>query len=138
MINENISARQGVENDDRNVVCLVGHILTNSLTKVFAATRRTARRNVMTPKRRSSSITVLLLTIVVAAPQLAYGYATFTHEQLIDLAWNNSIPAPRRSTSGRRMLTRTAVASFRTSGTIPSEKNSSATSLITCAVVTLF
>ena len=45
----------------------------------------------MTPKRRTSSITVLLLTIVVAAPQLAYGYATFTHEELIDLAWNNSI-----------------------------------------------
>lgn len=44
----------------------------------------------MTPKRVSPSIVTLLL-LVVAAPQCGFGYATFTHEELIDLAWNDSI-----------------------------------------------
>ena len=32
-----------------------------------------------------------MLMVAVAAPQLGLGYATFTHEELIDLAWNHSI-----------------------------------------------
>lgn len=44
----------------------------------------------MTLKRRSLSIAILVM-MSVAAPQLAFGYGTFTHQALIDLAWNNSI-----------------------------------------------
>ena len=44
----------------------------------------------MTPKRVCPSIATLVL-LVVAAPQCGFGYATFTHQELIDLAWNDSI-----------------------------------------------
>ena len=38
-----------------------------------------------------SRIAIMILSIVGSVPQLASGYATFTHEELIDLAWNDSI-----------------------------------------------
>jgi hypothetical protein len=38
-----------------------------------------------------SCIAIPVLWIVGSAPQLASGYATFTHQELIDLAWNDSI-----------------------------------------------
>ena len=38
-----------------------------------------------------SCIAIPILWIVGSVPQLASGYATFTHEELIDLAWNDSI-----------------------------------------------
>ena len=44
----------------------------------------------MTAKRLCPSIAALVLLAVVA-PQCGFGYATFTHEELIDLAWNDSI-----------------------------------------------
>jgi Zinc dependent phospholipase C len=33
----------------------------------------------------------LLLSIALSAPQSAFGYATFTHLEMIDLAWKDSI-----------------------------------------------
>ena len=45
----------------------------------------------MRPKHGNPSTAVLMLMVAVAAPQLGFGYATFTHEELIDLAWNHSI-----------------------------------------------
>jgi hypothetical protein len=49
------------------------------------------KRNAITTKLGSPSITILVLTVAMVAPRLAFGYATFAHEELIDLAWNNSI-----------------------------------------------
>ena len=45
----------------------------------------------MTLKRRSHLIALSVLMAALAAPQLAFGYAMFTHEELIDLTWNDSI-----------------------------------------------
>jgi len=44
----------------------------------------------MTPKCLSPSIATVIL-LAVAGPQCGFGYATFAHEELIDLAWNDSI-----------------------------------------------
>lgn len=52
--------------------------------------RRSADENTVTLKR-NPSIAILAFWAVIAAPQAAFGYGTFTHEELIDLAWNNSI-----------------------------------------------
>jgi hypothetical protein len=41
------------------------------------------------PKRVPTKIAILMLAM--ALPQPVLGYATFTHEELIDLAWNHSI-----------------------------------------------
>jgi hypothetical protein len=45
----------------------------------------------MTRKRGKPSVAILALMVVVAAPRLGFGYATFTHQELVDLAWNGFI-----------------------------------------------
>ena len=100
----------------------------------------------MTRKRSGPSVAILAVTVFLAAPPLASGYGTFTHQELIDLAWYDSIRPlllqhyPGTAESGLREAhaSPTAVAPFRISDTFRSENSSSVTSPITCAVVTLF
>jgi hypothetical protein len=41
--------------------------------------------------KRGSCFIAILVPLVAATPQLGFGYATFTHQELIDLTWNDSI-----------------------------------------------
>ena len=95
-------------------------------------------------KRRLAWGSALLLW-VAGCSCLVSGYSVLTHEQVVDLMWNDQIqplllqrfPAPRNRIYRKRMPTPTADVFYRTWATTHSAASSSATWCTTCAAETL-